>query len=112
MGLRNTQYAIRNTFTFYALAAITLMGLAVRLWDLTNFGVWFDEAYHVQLVRLPMVGDMLNAVLSNPPSDPLYVLLLRPWVALFGHGDGRYVCSRSYSAQQLFLLHTGLVDSG
>ena len=87
---RITHHASRaaSRITLLTLAAITLLGLGVRLWGLTDYGVWFDEAYHVQLVRLPTVGDMLGAVLSNPPSDPLYVLLLRPWVALFGSGDG------------------------
>ncbi|HEX6606517.1 MAG TPA: glycosyltransferase family 39 protein [Chloroflexia bacterium] len=70
------------------LAAIMLVGLAIRLYGLTSYGIWFDESYHIALVQLPGVGAMLDAVLSNPPSDPLYVLLLRPWVALFGHGDG------------------------
>src|SRR5262249_45820420 len=55
---------------------------------LTDYGIWWDEAYHIQLVQLPTVGAMLDAVLSNPPSDPLYVLILRGWVGLFGHGDG------------------------
>jgi 4-amino-4-deoxy-L-arabinose transferase-like glycosyltransferase len=91
MSLTNPQSAIRNSdapcITYYALAAIVLLGLGVRLWWLTDYGVWFDEAYHVQLVRLPTVGAMLDAVLSNPPSDPLYVLLLRPWTAMFGYGD-------------------------
>jgi uncharacterized membrane protein len=91
MSLTNTQYAVRNSdaprITYYALAAIILLGLAVRLWGLTDYGVWFDEAYHVQLVKLPTVGAMLDAVLSNPPSDPLYVLLLRPWTEMFGYGD-------------------------
>jgi 4-amino-4-deoxy-L-arabinose transferase-like glycosyltransferase len=71
-----------------ALAAIMLVGLAIRLSGLTSYGIWFDESYHIALVQLPSVGAMLDAVLSNPPSDPLYVLLLRPWVVLFGHGDG------------------------
>ena len=71
-----------------ALAAIVLVGLAIRLYGLTSYGIWFDESYHIALVQLPGVGAMLDAVLSNPPSDPLYVLLLRPWVGLFGHGDG------------------------
>src|SRR5688500_10379238 len=72
---------------YLALAAVTLLGLAVRLYGLTNFGIWFDEAYHLELVRQPTIPAMLDAVLSNPPSDPLYVLLLRPWVALFGSSD-------------------------
>jgi len=71
-----------------ALTAITLTGLAVRLYGLTDYGIWFDEAYHVQLVKLPTIPDMLGAVLSNPPSDPLYVLLLRGWTRLFGYEDG------------------------
>ena len=70
-----------------ALAGITLLGLALRVCGLTAYGIWWDEAYHVQLVRLPTIAAMLDAVLSNPPSDPLYVLLLRAWAGLFGTGD-------------------------
>jgi 4-amino-4-deoxy-L-arabinose transferase-like glycosyltransferase len=70
-----------------ALTSVVLLGLALRLYGLTYYGIWFDEAYHIQLVSLPAVGDMLRAVLANPPSDPLYVLLLRSWVSVFGHGD-------------------------
>lgn len=69
-------------------AMATLLGLVVRLHDLTAHGIWFDEAYHIELVRLPTVGRMLDAVLSNPPSDPLYALVLRWWAGLFGHSDG------------------------
>jgi predicted membrane-bound mannosyltransferase len=54
-----------------ALAAIMLVGLAIRLYGLTSYGIWFDESYHIALVQLPSVGAMLDAVLSNPPSDPL-----------------------------------------
>jgi 4-amino-4-deoxy-L-arabinose transferase-like glycosyltransferase len=81
-------FAVRPIPTWLALLGVTLLGLAVRLYGLTNYGLWFDEAYHIQLVQLPSITAMLGAVLSNPPSDPLYVLLLRPWVALFGPGDG------------------------
>jgi hypothetical protein len=70
------------------LGGITLLGLGIRLVGLTGYGIWFDEAYHIALVQQPTVGAMLDAVLSNPPSDPLYVLLLRPWVGLFGSSDG------------------------
>lgn len=67
-----------------ALVVITAVGLCARLYGLTGYGLWFDEAYHIELVKLPSVWAMLDAVLSNPPSDPLYVLLLRPWAQVFG----------------------------
>ena len=70
-----------------ALVAITLGGLAIRLWSLDAAGVWFDEAYHVALVRLPDIGGMLDAVMSNPPADPLYPIVLRGWVGVAGHAD-------------------------
>jgi mannosyltransferase len=74
--------------TALLLGGILLLGLGIRLYGLTGYGIWFDEAYHIALVQQPTVAAMLDAVLSNPPSDPLYVLLLRPWVALFGTSDG------------------------
>src|SRR5205814_935265 len=79
--------ALRERAVLLALPAIVALGLAIRLYDLTGYGIWWDEAYHVQLVQLPTVGAMLDAVLSNPPSDPLYVLVLRAWAGLFGTGD-------------------------
>src|SRR5215210_1231254 len=72
-------FAIRGCTVFPALAAITALALSVRLYGLTSYGIWFDESYHVALVKLPDVPTMLDAVLSNPPSDPLYSLALRTW---------------------------------
>ncbi|HUG47799.1 MAG TPA: glycosyltransferase family 39 protein, partial [Candidatus Limnocylindria bacterium] len=49
--------------------------------------LFWDEAYHVQLVLLPSTTEMLGAILANPPSDPLYALLLRAWAAFAGTTD-------------------------
>ena len=73
--------------TWAALLSITAVALAVRVYRLTDYGIWFDEAYHIALISLASTSDMLGAVLANPPSDPLYVLLLRVWVGVFGTGD-------------------------
>jgi mannosyltransferase len=70
-----------------AVLAITLVGLVIRMWSLGTAGVWFDESYHLALVREPGVGAMLDAILANPPSDPLYALVLRGWVAVAGDDD-------------------------
>ncbi len=84
---RTQEGARSKTLGVAALLSVVLLGFALRLYGLTGYGIWFDEAYHIQLVSLPTVGDMLRAVLANPPSDPLYVLLLRPWVTIVGHSD-------------------------
>jgi uncharacterized membrane protein len=89
-GRHTTLSFLRSSFAvppLAALGAIMVLGLALRIYGLTSYGVWFDEAYHVQLVKLPSVGTMLDAVLSNPPSDPLYVLVLRAWTDWFGTDD-------------------------
>jgi 4-amino-4-deoxy-L-arabinose transferase-like glycosyltransferase len=70
-----------------ALLLITLAGLLLRAAGLDAFGTWFDEAYHVALVRESTMASMLDAILSNPPSAPLYALLLRSWVDVAGHAD-------------------------
>jgi mannosyltransferase len=86
-GWRAYLQASSATLNRAALLSVVLLGFVLRAYGLTGYGIWFDEAYHIQLVTLPTVGEMLRAVLANPPSDPLYVLLLRPWVALFGRDD-------------------------
>ncbi|HYP21819.1 MAG TPA: glycosyltransferase family 39 protein [Chloroflexia bacterium] len=86
-SLRAQLRARSATIELAALLSVVLLGFVLRAYGLTAYGIWFDEAYHIRLVTLPTVGEMLRAVLANPPSDPLYVLLLRPWVALFGHED-------------------------
>jgi uncharacterized membrane protein len=67
--------------------ALTLIGLAIRLWDVGAAGVWFDESYAVALAREPSAGAMLDALLANPPSTPLYFLLFRGWATFAGHTD-------------------------
>ncbi len=67
--------------------ALTLIGLAIRLWDVGAAGVWFDESYAVALAREPSVGAMVDAILANPPSTPLYFLAFRGWTAFAGDAD-------------------------
>jgi 4-amino-4-deoxy-L-arabinose transferase-like glycosyltransferase len=87
-GARNPGASRRiSLLTWAVLLSITAVALALRVYRLTGYGIWFDEAYHIALISLPATSDMLGAVLANPPSDPLYVLLLRGWSGMFGTGD-------------------------
>src|SRR2546421_10494979 len=70
-----------------ALALVVVIGLGVRPHGLTAYGIWFDEGYHIALGRMASVPAMLDPVLSHPPSDPPYLLVLRARVGVFGAGD-------------------------
>jgi uncharacterized membrane protein len=64
------------------LAALVLLGLAVRGRDLGSRSLWFDEAVTWRLVELPF-PEMLDGV-KRDNHVPLYFVLLRGWVLLFG----------------------------
>lgn len=62
--------------------AVLAVGLALRIYHLGEFSVWIDEANTVRLARMG-ITDMIDA-LSLDSSPPLYYLLLRFWIFLFG----------------------------
>ncbi|HYI21713.1 MAG TPA: glycosyltransferase family 39 protein, partial [Candidatus Limnocylindrales bacterium] len=70
-----------------AVIAAAVVGVAVRLAGAGDRTLFWDEAYHVRLALEPTVGAVLGAVLANPPSDPLYSLVLYGWTALAGTSD-------------------------
>src|SRR4051794_16739664 len=52
--------------------AATVVGWILRVNGIGERTLFWDEAYHLALVAEPTVGRMLDAVIRNPPSDPLY----------------------------------------
>jgi 4-amino-4-deoxy-L-arabinose transferase-like glycosyltransferase len=73
--------------TILALAGIALIAFALRAQGTDVRTLWWDEAYHLRLAQLPDVSQMLGAILANPPSDPLFALLMRGWIGLTGTSD-------------------------
>lgn len=64
--------------------AFLAAGLALRIYQLDVSSVWIDEANTVRIARMGF-GNMI-AALSLDSSPPLYYLLLRFWMFLFGEG--------------------------
>ncbi len=80
--------SLANRWWFGAsLLFIGLIALVLRLSGTGDRTLFWDEAYHVRLILAPSVGEMLGAVLANPPSDPLFALLLRAWSMVAGTTD-------------------------
>src|SRR5688572_5931279 len=64
------------------IAAILVLALGLRLWQLTDNSVWFDEAHSLSLASQPMVALLLEGVVHDLQS-PLYFLLLKTWLLWF-----------------------------
>lgn len=67
-------------------AGVVLGALALRAYGLTERSLWFDETVSVFLAGRPAAA-MLALLPANDPHPPLYYLLLRAWMALFGNGE-------------------------
>ncbi|HYM81321.1 MAG TPA: glycosyltransferase family 39 protein [Candidatus Limnocylindria bacterium] len=69
----------------WALAAILLLALALRVVDLGGESVWIDEGFSIRLARMPL-PELLPAA-SHDIHPPLYYFLLHFWVGLFGSSE-------------------------
>ncbi len=65
------------------LIAITLIGLALRLYHLTAISLWHDEAFSALLIRYPWREMMYRIGLDVHP--PMYYIFLRIWHYVFGN---------------------------
>jgi MFS family permease len=66
-----------------AVAAVVAAGTVLRF--VSTSALWLDEAQSVNIAALPL-GDMFEA-LRHDGHPPLYYLLLRGWMEVFGEGD-------------------------
>ncbi|RYF28745.1 MAG: hypothetical protein EOO17_04390 [Chloroflexi bacterium] len=71
-------------FWFATIAAAVVVFVAATVFGLTQT-TWFDEGYSVLLAQRP-VGELisLTALDAHPP---LYYLLLKGWIGVFGLSD-------------------------
>ena len=66
------------------LAGVLVLAAAVRILLLGRALLWTDEAYSVHLAHLDL-GTLLEKLLAES-TPPLYYILLRLWILLFGDG--------------------------
>lgn len=65
----------------HAVLALTLLGLALRLYGLEDWGLWTDEAWTWWATTAPTLGECWRRVANDvhPPGHPL---MLRAWLAV------------------------------
>lgn len=67
------------------LIAITTLGFFLRLHNLGGASLWFDELWTVNKLKFSTI-QMIESV-SVTAATPLYYLLLKPWVRVFGYSE-------------------------
>lgn len=79
-----SQIAARRR-TLAAVAGLTALAAVIRLYGIGHQGLWFDEAYTVMLVKLPL-GRMLSTIPRTESTPYAYYVLAWTWTRVFGHG--------------------------
>ena len=72
-----------NDRTVPVLWALAALFVAIRLWNLTAFGLDSDEVFSISTARLGW-GDLLTALIYDVVHPPLFYGLLKVWIAIGG----------------------------
>lgn len=77
----SSYFSTKCSFTLFILIICLYVG--VRLWDLSSFGLWFDEVFSVNVARLSW-GSIIPFVARDIVHPPLFYLMLKIWIGIGG----------------------------
>ena len=69
-----------------SVGAVTILALALRLLMIDYSSLWWDEGYSLWFSR-QSVSDLFGVIANIEPNPPLYYLLLKLWIGLFGDAE-------------------------
>ncbi|GAF92298.1 unnamed protein product, partial [marine sediment metagenome] len=67
------------------LLIVLIIGLTLRLKIILRDDLWYDEAFTGLLMRIPK--DKFLEIIKNDPHPPLYMLINKLWILVFGVSD-------------------------
>jgi uncharacterized membrane protein len=70
-----------NIFLFL----IIVLGLCLRLYNITYRGIWLDEGISIKWAGMDILSMVINTAIDVHP--PLYYLILHYWMLLFGSSE-------------------------
>lgn len=79
MILKIKNYILSNL----SLLGIAVLGLLLRLWNLTSISLWHDEAFSALLIKYSW-GEMMHRI-GLDVHPPMYYIFLRIWSYVFGN---------------------------
>src|SRR5260370_13076031 len=76
-------FAAQTRKPFFLLALIVCLFVALRLWHLITYGLWFDEAFSHLAAQLGW-SELIAYVVADIVHPPLFYLLLKLWIGVGG----------------------------
>ncbi len=67
----------------FILALILIVGLVLRLLDISKTSFWYDEAFTGDVIKLSW-KEMFSVIAADKVHPPLFYILIRLWSLLFG----------------------------
>jgi mannosyltransferase len=64
-----------------------IVGAVLRTWHIGSQSLWFDEARFLEAALRPGFRSLVQFMIEEDYHPPLYPLVLKGWVALFGTSD-------------------------
>jgi uncharacterized membrane protein len=83
-----------------------LVGIVLRFSQLGKMSLWFDEGYTAWVVSLSPA--QIVRVIRVDTSPPLYYLLLRGWVGVFGHSEAAMRSLSALASSAALLVFFGI----
>lgn len=83
MSARGNNESIQPAWVYVGLALVLVAGIVLRFVAISP--LWLDEALSVNIAKVPL-GDLAEA-LRHDGAPPLYYVLLKGWMQLFGSSD-------------------------
>lgn len=115
----------RRYLIAWPLIPILFVGLIFRVQRLSEISYWFDESFCLKMAEFPIPELWERA--ANDPHPPLFYILLRPWLVLFGNSTlstrmtslfpgllaivGAYLLVREAYRDQVSVAHSRLANS-
>ena len=82
-----SRFRPKITFDMVALGLITLLCIALRVYQIGSASLWTDEIFSRYYADIFGLHYLLTDGLSSEPTPPTYYLLLRGWMALWGDSE-------------------------
>lgn len=85
-----SETALKKVFPFKEknnifLFLIIVLGLCLRLYNITYRGIWLDEGISIKWGSMDILSMIINTAIDVHP--PLYYIILHYWMAIFGHSE-------------------------